>query len=452
MSAASVDPTPTVETARLSGFHWRLTIFSSGGPFLDGYILAIIGIALVQINEQWHPGEVWLGLIGASALIGVFIGGIVFGYLTDRIGRRLMYMVDLGLVVILSIAQFFVTDIVQLFILRLAIGVVVGADYPISTALVIEFVPHKWRAKLVGGLNAMWFVGATIASFVGVALLAVPDGWRWMLASSAIPAIIVMIGRLKIPESPRWLMSKGRLQEAQEVLRTILGPTASLDDLAEPEQKTSIRVLFQSGYMKRIVFVSIFWTCTVVTLFAIYAFGPQILELLHLTEGNSSTIGYGLINVFFLVGNIVALIVIDRMGRRQVLIWGFFISGLGLLFLGVFPAAPVFAIAIAFAVYAIFNGGPSILEWIYPNELFPTEVRATAVGLCTGTSRIGAAIGTWVTPLALVHIGIGPTMLIAAAIAFVGAVVGIFMAPETTRQELHEAASVTSSGRKKVAV
>lgn len=443
MKSAFIHKKPkTIETTNLSAFHWRLTIFSSGGPFLDGYILAIIGIALVPLTKLWHPNDLWLGLIGASSLIGVFIGGIAFGYLTDLIGRRLMYMVDLSLIVVLSIWQFFANGIIELFILRLLIGVVVGADYPISTALVVEFVPHQWRAKLVGGLNAMWFVGATVASFVGFALLHVQNGWRWMLISSAVPAIIVMIGRLSIPESPRWLLNKGRKDEALEVLHTILGPEATLEDLHEPEQKATLASLFQAGYLKRIFFVGVFWTCTIVTLFAIYAFGPQILTLLHLSGGGLATLGYGLINVFFLVGNIIALLIVDKMGRRAVLIWGFILSGLGLLFLGLFPNASVFAVGIAFAVYAIFNGGPSILEWIYPNELFPTEIRATAVGLCTGISRIGAAIGTWATPFALSTLGVGTTMIIAAAIALVGAVVGILMAPETNHQQLHESASL----------
>lgn len=431
-----------IDNAELTGFHWRLTIFSAGGPFLDGYILALIGIALVPLTPMWNLDGLWLGLLGASSLIGVFIGGIAFGYLTDIIGRRLMYMIDLSLIVVLSLLQFLVTNVEQLFILRLLIGVVVGADYPISTALVVEFVPRRWRARLVGGLNAVWFVGATVASFVGFALLHTENGWRWMLASAALPAVLVMIGRVTIPESPRWLLSKGRHEEARDVLRKILGQQATLADLPEVEEKTDIRILLHPGYLKRIAFVGIFWTCTVVTLFAIYAFGPQILQLLHLESGHSSVLGYGMINVFFLVGNIIALLVIDRMGRRPVLIWGFLISALGLAYLGVFPESSVAMVGVAFAVYAIFNGGPSVLEWIYPNELFPTEIRATAVGICTGISRIGAAIGTWATPFALEKFGIGPTMLIAAVIALIGAIAGMLMAPETTHQDLHEAAAL----------
>ena len=198
----------------------------------------------------------------------------------------------------------------------------------------------------------------------------------------------------------------------------------------------------RGGYLRRVVFISIFWTATIVTLFAIYSFGPQILALFGLESGDEANLGYGLINLFFVVGNIAALLVVDRMGRRPVLIGGFLLSGLGLLYLAIYPDSQLWVVAIAFAVYAIFNGGPSILEWIYPNELFPTEVRATAVGLCTGISRIGAAIGTFATPWALANLGISTTMYIAAGIAGVGALVSYFMAPETQGQTLDEAAAL----------
>lgn len=434
-------PVPTsLDDAPMNSFHWRLTIFSSGGPFLDGYILALIGIALVQAVPALHMSTLWTGLIGASALVGVFIGGLVFGPITDRIGRKLMYMIDLAAIVVLSIAQFFVTEDWQLGLLRFLIGVAVGADYPIATALVAEFAPSKWRARLLGGLNAMWFVGATVAAFVGFLLLSVDDGWRWMLVSSAIPAVIIVIARTSIPESPRWLASRGRVEEAQAVLVQTIGAGAVLEDLPPDEPAGSLRSVLRAGYLRRVVFISIFWSATIITLFSIYSFGPQMLQLFGLQDGNQAELGYGLINLFFLVGNVVALLVVERMGRRPVLIGGFAVSALGLAYLALFPHSSLWAIALAFAVYAIFNGGPSILEWIYPNELFPTEVRAAAVGLCTAISRIGAAVGTFATPWALTQLGLSTTMWIATAIAVIGAVVSWFMAPETKGRTLQQTA------------
>jgi len=439
---SAVEPTTSssLDDAPLNAFHRKLTLFSSGGPFLDGYILGIIGIALVQATPALKMDTLWTSLIGASALVGVFLGGILFGPLTDRIGRKLMYMIDLGAIVVFSIMQFFVTSDWQLGVLRLLIGIAVGADYPIATALVAEFAPRDWRARLLGGLNAMWFVGATIAAFVGFFLLSLDNGWRWMLLSSALPAVVIMIARTSIPESPRWLASKGRIAEAQAVITQTLGEGAVLDDLPAESTSGSLRAVVQAGYLKRVVFISIFWSATIITLFAIYAFGPQMLKLFGLQDGNQAELGYGLINLFFFLGNVVALLLVERMGRRPILIGGFAISGLGLLYLAVFPDSSLLVVAAAFAVYAIFNGGPSILEWIYPNELFPTEIRASAVGLCTGISRIGAAIGTFATPWALTELGISTTMYIATAIAVVGAVASYFMAPETKGRNLADTA------------
>ena len=434
----------TLDSAPLNGFHRKLALFSSGGPFLDGYILSIIGIALAQIQRQWDMSILWSGLIGASALIGVFVGGAVFGAVTDRIGRKLMYTIDLIAIIVCSVLQFFVVDEAQLFVLRLLIGIAVGADYPIATALVTEFSPKAWRARLVGGLNAMWFVGATAAAFVGYALLSVPEGWKWMLASSAVPALLIVVARTSIPESPRWLLGKGRAEEALAVLRATIGPDAHIEDLRTDETPpVPLRAVLHGQYLRRIVFVSVFWTCTVVTLFAIYAFGPQILSLFRLDAGDEANLGYGVINILFLVGNVVALLLVDRLGRRPVLIGGFAVSALGLLYLAIAPGSGVWMIAIAFAAYAVFTGGPSILEWIYPNELFPTEIRAGAVGLCTGISRIGAAVGTFATPWALAELGLSATMYIAAGIALVGVLVSVLMAPETKDTELDAASSLS---------
>ncbi|WP_328379857.1 MFS transporter [Streptomyces sp. NBC_00440] len=433
----------SLDTAQLNKFHVKLALVSSGGPFLDGYILGIIGIAMVQIQTQWRMSILWSGLIGASALIGVFVGGAVFGAVTDRIGRKLMFMIDLIAIIVCSVLQFFVTNEIELFVLRLLIGIAVGADYPIATSLVTEFAPKAWRAKLLGGLNAMWFVGATVAAFVGYVLLSSPDGWKWMLASSAIPAAVIVCARARIPESPRWLHSKGRTQEAVDVLRQTVAEHATLADLPEEEGAVPMRALLTGGYLKRVVFISVFWTCTIVTLFAIYAFGPQVLALFNLNGGDEANLGYGLINLFFLIGNVVALLLVDRLGRRPVLIGGFAVSALGLLYLAVEPDSGLWMVAFAFAVYAVFNGGPSILEWIYPNELFPTEVRATAVGLCTGISRIGSAIGTFATPWSLASLGLSATMYIAAGIALVGALVSFFMAPETKNKDLHVTSALT---------
>jgi putative MFS transporter len=434
-----------IDDARLTGFHQRLTLYSAGGPFLDGYILSIIGIALVQVTPQLHVSPVWAGLIGASALMGVFVGGLIFGYITDVIGRQLMYTVDLIAIIVCSVLQFFAVNVVELFVLRLIIGIAVGADYPIATALLAEFAPRRQRGPMLGVLVVMWFVGATVAYFVGNALLAVgPSGWRWMLLSPAFPALAVVLMRLGTPESARWLLNKGRVDEAREVLKRVYGPHADVTDVPTEAEPTRFSRIWQGGYLLRTAYVGIFWTCAIVPLFAIYAFGPEILGAFKLT-GSQANIGSALISLLFLIGCVLALPAVNILGRRPMIIWTFFFSALGLLVLGLWPTAPVAVIALAFVVYAVFIGGPQIMEWVYPNELFPTDVRATAVGVGTALSRIGAAIGTFIEPIALDRIGIGVTMLIAAAITFAGFGASLAWAPETKGKTLAEASEAAGA-------
>ncbi|MFE6758937.1 MFS transporter [Streptomyces sp. NPDC057684] len=434
-----------LDDAPLSSFHKKLALYSSGGPFLDGYVLSVIGVAMVQIAPQLELSGSAQGLIGASALIGVFLGAFLGGWLTDRFGRQMLYTVDLIAIIGCSVAQFWADDPVWLFVLRLLIGMAVGADYPIATSLLAEFTPSRYRGPLLGGLVVAWFVGAAVAYTVGELLLATgDDGWRWMLVSAALPATVIVLLRLGTPESPRWLASKGRTEEAEAVLKKVFGPEATIADLAEDEERENVDVkaILRSGYGGRMLYISVFWTCSVVPLFAIYAFGPTILGALNL-QGALAHIGSALITVMFLIGCTVALLCVNRMGRRSLVIHSFVWSGLALLILGIFPDAPTAVIMVLFALYAVMIGGTQILQWIYPIELFPTEVRGSAVGLASSASRVGAAVGTYLVPLALTGWGIGGTMLAASAISIVGAVVSLLWAPETRGLSLHEAAALT---------
>lgn len=441
-----------VEDAKFSPFHLKLTIYSSGGPFLDGYILSIVAIALTQITPQLHLNAMWSGLIGASALMGIFIGGLL-GYVTDRFGRQLMYTIDFVLLIAASILQFFVHNAWELFVLRVVLGIAVGADYPIATSLLTEFAPRKHRGMMLGVTVIAWYVGATVAYLVGQWMLAIgPDAWRYILASSAVPGIILVLLRLGTPESPRWLLQQGRPREALKVLREVYGPGASLKHIAVPDEKrtkTSYRTLFNRTYLKRTLYVGGFFTAAVAPLFAILTFGPMVLTSYHLFDGSS---GYGsaLISLLFILGCIPALWLVNRVGRRWVMIGSFALMTVGMALLGFFPRGPLAIIAIGFLLYAIFSGGPNIMEWLAPNELFPTEVRGTAVGVTTCISRLGAVAGTYLLPWALNRYGIGPTMLVGALVTFGGFLICLFLAPETTGMTLNEA-SVGGEGEAQAA-
>lgn len=435
----------SVEDAPLNAFHRKLTVYSAGGPFLDGYVLSIIGVAMLQITNALQLTAFWEGLIAASALIGVFLGGFLGGWFTDKYGRKVLYLVDLIAIVGFSVAQFWVESAWALFAWRLLIGIAVGADYPIATSLLAEFLPRKQRGPLLAAMVLMWFAGAAVAYMVGELLLRVggDDGWRWVLASALVPGALFLVARSGTPESPRWLLSKGRTAEADAVIKKVYGADYSIADLPEQSsgKQVSLWSLFHSGYGKRMAFVTLFWTCAIVPLFAIYAFAPKVLQALKLT-GDWAAYGSIAITFLFTLGCLLATLLINRLGRRKMLIHSFLWSGLSLVLLGVFPEASPTTVLVLFGAYAVLIGGAQVLEYVYPNELFPTEIRASAVGLATSLSRIGAAVGTYLVPISLASYGVANTMFAAALISLFGALTSWWLAPETSKLDLQQAAAL----------
>ena len=425
----------------MTPFLRKISFFSSGGSFLDGYVLSLIGVALTQIVPMFNLTAAESAAIGASVMVGIFFGTIFGGYLTDAIGRKKMFTIDIIAIAVFSILSVFATTPLQLVLARFFIGVFVGADYPIATSLIAEFTPKKHRSVSMGMVSAAWYLGATVAAVVGYCLYGVEDGWKWMLGSAVVPCIILLIGRHDIPESPMWLAQKGRIREAEEVVHRVFGDDVELEP-EEATQKASLGKLLKSGYLKRMVFLGIFILCQVVPMYAIYTFGPDIMTAFGLGEGQEAILGESAVSLFFLVGSIPAMFWLNSMGRRKLLLISLAMMAAGLLILGIWPSAPIWVVIIAFGLYAFFSGGPGILQWLYPNELFPTEVRASAVGIAIAFSRVGTILATYATPIFLEAYGIGPTMLVAAGLVVFGWVLSLVMAPETKGKSLAETSAI----------
>ncbi|MFG0533743.1 MFS transporter [Pseudomonas sp. yb_2] len=438
-------PSISIEDVPLNSFHKLLTLRSGGGSFVDGYVLSIIGVALAQITTSLSLSSFWEGLIAASALIGIFFGGFLGGWLTDRLGRKRLFFVGPILFILASVAQFWSDSAEAIFIFRLVIGIAVGIEYPVATSLLVEFMPKKYRGPRLAMLTILWFAGAAAAYIMGELILRTgsEEAWRWVLASSAVAGLALFIVRVGTPESPRWLLNKGRTQEAEQVVKSVYGNDFSLKNLPEesPNYKISVWSLIYSGYAKRMLFIIVFWTCCIVPLFAVYAFAPKVLAAMNV-KGESISIGSILITLFFVVGCLVSTRLINVVGRRNLLLYSFAVSGLALLGLGASDDNSGMWILAFFAIYALFIGGAQVLTLVYPNEIFPTEIRAFAVGAGTSISRIGAAVGTYLVPMSLASLGIAQTMYVAAGITFFGLLLSWMLAPETRSLNLQQAASL----------
>lgn len=439
---ADISPSPplTLDDLPATKFHSKLALIAAGGPFCDGYILGIIGIALPNIVQDLHLGGGQTGLVGAAALFGVLAGGFLGGTISDRLGRRPLFTLNIAAFVIFSLLQGLCASLPLLIGLRFLLGVAVGADYPIATSYVTEFMPRKLRGPVLSGLILAWWGGYTASYALGYALSFFPNiPWQIVLASSAIPSLMLFCLRMGLPESPRWLVQQGRQEEARTVLKTHL--QTDILPRIEAQGRLSLFQIMRSPYRGALAFVSAFWILQSAPGFAIHTLQAQLLNQYHV---QNALLGSLYITGLTILGILpVTLGLINLLGRRPLLIGTFAISMIGLLLLGLSSHPASWMIFTGFILYSVSEAAGSGLQFVYPNELFPTAIRASAVGMACSFSRLGAALGTFLLPMGYARFGMQPMMLIAAAFMSCGFLLSWIWAPETQNTSLGSPSSLT---------
>ncbi|GAA3547583.1 MFS transporter [Amycolatopsis ultiminotia] len=414
----------------------RLTAATVGGMFIDGYILGIIGNAIGVVNAELHMSLFAEGLTGAAALIGIFFGGPLGGWLSDKLGRKPLFTIDLALFILGSVLQLFVASAWQLFVVRLIMGIAIGAEYSVGWPLLAEFAPARLRGRLMSLSEVAWYIGFMVSSAIAYLLVVVfPVDWRIILGTSTVPAVILFFARFGLPESPRWLIHKGRAEEAERIAHAYLEDPGEALERGVPARKATFGALFSRDYRRATTFISVFWFCAVAPYFAIATFAASVLADYGLGDGLVGALG---INGLALVGVVVSLVLIDRIGRRKLTIPQQWVSAVVLVLIGLWPGAPSSVVLICFFVFAFANAMCTALTGVYPGEIFPTEIRGIGTGFATAFSRVGAGIGTFLLPWSMHHLGAGTSMLIAAAVCVLGAVVSQLLAPETMGRSLSE--------------
>jgi putative MFS transporter len=439
-----------IDDLPISRFHIKIAGLTFGAHFTDGYILGLIGIAFTLLSPQMHLDAFWQGLIGSSALIGLFLGSLFFGWISDTLGRQKIFLVSFVLITAASVMQFYAQTPTQLFLCRVLIGIGLGGDFSVGHAMLAEFSPKKHRGVLLGSFSVVWTFGYVAATFVGTAMLSLgDDAWRWMLASSAVPAVLILIARIGTPESPRWLVNRGRVEEAKAIVRKHLGPNVVLDDAPVVQQRSGYAVLFSREYRKRTAFNCLFFVCIVMPYFAIYTFLPSILQKMGLSEGFGTEL---MLNLLLIIGALAGIWCTVKFSRRGFLINSFVILAVALFMLAVLPGTAAFLLVLTFGIFTLVLSAVSNLVGVFPAESFPTPVRASGIGLATAVSRLGSAISTFLLPVSVAGIGLNPTMGILAAILVLGALVSWAWAPETKSLSLNEACKVDEAAKPEATV
>jgi putative MFS transporter len=413
----------------------RLVAF---GEFIDGYDLLVMGAALLFIGPQLHLTGTEKGWLAATAFIGTALGLVVFGDLSDRFGRKVIFMLNLAFFVVASLASAFVTDVWQLMIARFVIGIAVGMDIPTSHSFLAEIAPSARRGRVAGSLpNLMWLGGAIVSILLALALQPITgeNTWRWLFGLAAIPALAVLIARQFLPESPRWLRAHGRAVEAREIFLALGIPEPTT---ATVTQKREYRNLLTGQALRRLLAVTGFFALNGFAGAVATIAGPLVLASSGL--GTSRSLEFALAGFSVgLVAVFIGSLIIDTVDRRRMGIWtclAVFVSGMGIAFLGPLNQAALLVCFVSYSMLTWF--GPGVLSWVWSSEAFPTELRALGSGIAQCVTRLAIALNLVLAPVLLNAYGLRAIAIYSCG--YLGCALIAFASPflNTTRRELED--------------
>lgn len=405
---------------------------SSGGFFLDGFDLTIISLAILTLSTEMHLNSIELGLVTSAALLGAVFGALIFGYLSDKIGRKTLMGIDLIFLLVFGIISAISTNFLMLFISRFFVGFGVGGDYPLSSTLISEFTHPKNRGKYMAiGLSLYW-VGNLASGIVALLLIGLgKEWWRYLFLVGAIISIPIIGYRIKMSESPRWLIYKGKIKAENEQFK-----------LAQSKNVKKFTDLFRGNLLKPTIFVTSVWFLFDVAAYGLGLYYPYTLKEFAF-KSNYSTL-YALILISLaaiLAGYLVSIFMIDSIGRKRLLLLGLGMMALLLFIGGIIHIKGIWLVPYYMSFVAV-EQWAGLVTLFYPTELFPTSVRSSAQGLATSISRIGSVIGTFFFPTMITMLGFSPSLLFFSLLSFIGFIITLFMAKETKKLPLE----ITSYG------
>ena len=456
--------TELLDNAPMRRIHYRIWLLSAGGTILDGFTIFTIGIALPLIITQFQIDPFFTGMIASAIVLGAVVGSYSGGVLADRIGRRKVFVYDMMLITFAVAAVSVSPDPYLLLLFQFFVGIGIGMDFPTASAYVSEFMPAVKRSRMLAATIAFQAVGMVLASIIGFTILERIDSveaWRYMVAVTFIPALIILVLRSFLPESARWLMMKGRNIEAGEVISKILPEKAgeimklaesagSTDDKIN-ESRSGYEILFSKPYLKRTVLTAGGWFFMDIATYGIGLFTPVILTALAFSEAGEGLIsrdilsaeGAGIIDIFLLAGFLLGIWLIPRFGPVKMQAFGFAGMVIGMLVLVLHEVIGGTSNIIVFAGFILFNitmnMGPNSTTFMLPAELYPTKLRATGGGFAASFAKIGASIGIFFLPGVKAALGITTILLIMAGCALVGFLITIIFGIRTKGKSLEEA-------------
>ena len=441
MPMGAVNSGGRLDRLPISAFHYRVLGLVGGGMFLDAFEIYLAGGVLAALVKSGWSDLAYNGWFISTTFAGMMVGAWFAGVFGDRYGRRFSYQLNLLIFGIASLAGAASPSIEWLIAARFVMGVGLGAEIVVGYVTLSEFVPPLQRGRWGSALSAITNSALFFSAFGG--FLIIPTfGWRWMFVITGVGALIVWYLRRALPESPRWLESKGHAEEAERVLSAIeaevsrqRGPLPPAVEQATPVMpRQSIKALFQGEMLSRTIVGSLILIAINTVIYGFVAWLPTFL----VKQGVSIVSSLGFTTLMSLggpVGAVAGMWLGDHVGRKPVLV-GFSLATLVLGF--IYPYAPSegLLVLVGFALVTCVYVMVAVAWGLYVPELFPTEIRMRGAGFCNTMGRLMTIVTPQIVPVIFLRAGVVGVVAMLAALLLIQAIAVAFFGIETRQQSL----------------
>jgi len=440
--AKSVNAGARLDRLPVSSFHYRIFWLVGAGMFFDGYDLYVAGGVLAStIQTKFSTLPQNLQFLSLT-FVGMTIGSFVTGFVGDKYGRRFTYQINLLVFGLASIAAAFAQDMTQLIICRFVQGLGLGAEIVVGYSTLTEFVPPKTRGRWLAFMAFLTVCGFPVTAILSY--LIIPTwGWRPMFIIAGLGSLVVWYLRKNLPESPRWLEAQGRTEEAEALMQQIekdvaatSGPLPPVSTAAAPAQ-VEFAAVFQPPILQRLL-VGCWLLITINTLiFGFVIFLPQFFLRQGLTITNS--LGYTVVLAgASLVGCAIGAYLSDSIGRRWSIILGSVLTIVFGYIYARFNAAsdPATVLAVGAVLIVAIYIQTALLFGVYTPELFPTEVRLRANGICNTLGRGATVVSPFVVGFLMVNYGLPGVLWLMIGLVVVQIVAVYFWGVEPSQRSL----------------
>jgi PHS family inorganic phosphate transporter-like MFS transporter len=444
----------------------RTVVASGAGFFTDAYDLFVISTVATLTTLQWHLSTLQKSWVTGAAILGAFVGAMVFGRIADLVGRKTVYVIVAAVMICGALLSAFASGFLMLVLARLLLGLGIGGDYPVSAVLMSEYSNRNDRGRMVGLVFSMQALGLIVGPLVALTLLGagVSDAmtWRLLLGFGALPAAGVLWLRSRMPESPRYeAQARGNAVKAAAALRVFSGGVATAGggiataggdavpaaaatggERRSPGSNRLIDLLRNPSMLRLLVGTAGSWLLFDYAYYGNTLSLPTILKEVSPKASISQQLLWSL--AIFVVcavpGYILAFTFMDRIGHRRLQLIGFSVMTAAFLVLGLVPAftSNVLPFLAIFGLsYLFIEFGPNSTTFVLPSEVFPLRARTTGHGIAAGIGKLGAFIGVFLVPSLEKSIGLRGMLIVAACASLAGLAVTMLL-PEPARRSLDD--------------